>query len=62
MNTSVRYVAFEGKFDDDMNLLGLFLHPLTGNRSDIWFVSGNWQDNIFISETTWPGVGYTEQE
>ncbi len=28
----------------DMNLPGLALHQLTGNRSDIWsvFVSGNW--------------------
>jgi proteic killer suppression protein len=30
---------------NDMNLPGLFLHPLTGNRSDIWSVrvSGNWR-------------------
>jgi len=29
----------------DMNLPGLFLHPLTGSRSDIWSVrvSGNWR-------------------
>ncbi len=29
----------------DMNLPGLFLHRLTGNRSDIWSVrvSGNWR-------------------
>jgi proteic killer suppression protein len=30
---------------NDMNLPGLFLHPLAGNRSDIWSVrvSGNWR-------------------
>jgi proteic killer suppression protein len=30
---------------NDMNLPGLFLHPLTGTRSDIWSVrvSGNWR-------------------
>ncbi|PLY14916.1 MAG: peptidase [Sedimenticola sp.] len=30
---------------NDMNLPGLFLHPLTGNRLDIWSVrvSGNWR-------------------
>ncbi len=30
---------------DDMNLSGLFLHPLTGNRAKIWSVrvSGNWR-------------------
>ncbi len=30
---------------NDMNLPGLFLHPLTGNRSDIWSVrvNGNWR-------------------
>ncbi|MEH6544208.1 MAG: type II toxin-antitoxin system RelE/ParE family toxin [Porticoccaceae bacterium] len=30
---------------NDMNLPGLFLHPLTGNRADIWSVrvSGNWR-------------------
>ncbi len=30
---------------EDMNLPGLYLHPLTGNRSDIWSVrvSGNWR-------------------
>lgn len=29
----------------DMNLPGLFLHSLSGNRSDIWSVrvSGNWR-------------------
>ena len=30
---------------EDMNLPGLFLHQLTGSRSDIWSVgvSGNWR-------------------
>ncbi|MCU7837583.1 MAG: type II toxin-antitoxin system RelE/ParE family toxin [gamma proteobacterium symbiont of Taylorina sp.] len=30
---------------EDMKLQGLFLHPLSGNRSDIWSVrvSGNWR-------------------
>ena len=30
---------------DDMNLPGLFFHPLTGNRAKIWSVrvSGNWR-------------------
>lgn len=30
---------------NDMNLPGLFLHQLTGDRSDIWSVrvSGNWR-------------------
>ena len=30
---------------NDMNLPGLYLHPLTGNRSDIWSVrvNGNWR-------------------
>jgi len=30
---------------DDMNLPGLFLHPLTGNRAIIWSVRvrGNWR-------------------
>jgi len=30
---------------NDMNLPGLFLHSLTGNRADIWSVrvSGNWR-------------------
>ena len=30
---------------DDMNLPGLFLHPLKGNRTDIWSVrvNGNWR-------------------
>lgn len=30
---------------NDMNLPGLFLHPLTSNRLDIWSVrvSGNWR-------------------
>jgi len=30
---------------NDMNLPGLFLHPLAANRSDIWSVrdSGNWR-------------------
>jgi proteic killer suppression protein len=30
---------------DDMKLPGLFLHSLSGNRSDIWSVrvSGNWR-------------------
>jgi len=30
---------------EDMNLPGLFLHPLSGDRTDIWSVrvSGNWR-------------------
>lgn len=30
---------------DDMNLPGLFLHPLTGSPADIWSVkvNGNWR-------------------
>ncbi|PIE43035.1 MAG: peptidase [Gammaproteobacteria bacterium] len=30
---------------NDMNLPGLFLHPLTGHRADLWSVrvSGNWR-------------------
>lgn len=33
------------KSSQDMNLPGLFLHQLTGNRSDTWSVrvSGNWR-------------------
>ncbi|HHJ35400.1 MAG TPA: hypothetical protein ENJ87_06515 [Gammaproteobacteria bacterium] len=34
--------------EDDMNLPGLFLHPLTGNRAKIWSVrvSGNWRATL----------------
>ena len=46
----------------DMNLPGLFLHQLTGNRSDIWSVrvSGNWRVTFRFNATHAEIVNYED--
>ena len=47
---------------DDMNLPGLFLHPLTGNRAKIWSVrvSGNWRVTFRFNDAHAEVVDYED--
>ncbi len=47
---------------DDMNLPGLFLHPLTGDREKIWSVrvSGNWRVTFRFSGAHAEAVDYED--
>ena len=47
---------------DDMNLPGLFLHPLAGNRANIWSVrvSGNWRVTFRFNGTHAEVVDYED--
>ena len=47
---------------DDMNLPGLFLHPLTCNRAEIWSVrvSGNWRVTFSFNGTHAEVVDYED--
>ena len=47
---------------DDMNLPGLFLHPLTGNRAKMWSVqvSGNWRVTLRFNGTHAEVVDYED--
>ncbi len=46
----------------DMNLPGLFLHQLSGNRTNIWSVrvSGNWRVTFRFDETHAEVVDYED--
>jgi proteic killer suppression protein len=47
---------------DDMDLPGLFMHPLKGSRKDIWSVrvSGNWRVTYRFDRTNVEIVNYED--